>query len=96
MATDMADIYQIEAQAILEGFQLAWEKGFRRVEVESDNVMLIKSLQGGLATVNNVKEIRMIHRYCFKNWRINFRHIQRGNNKVVDCLAKVAKGDLDR
>ncbi|MBA0844775.1 hypothetical protein Goarm_022820, partial [Gossypium armourianum] len=61
MATDMADIYQIEAQAVLEGFQLAWEKGFRRVEVESDNVMLIKSLQSGLATVNNVKEIRMIH-----------------------------------
>ncbi|KAH1056181.1 hypothetical protein J1N35_034246 [Gossypium stocksii] len=96
MATYMAGIYQIEARAVLEVLQLAWEKGFRRVEVESDNAMLIKSLQSSLAIVNNVKEIRMIHKYCFKNWRINFRHFQRGNNKVVDCLTKVAEGDLDQ
>ncbi|MBA0751609.1 hypothetical protein Gogos_000522 [Gossypium gossypioides] len=29
--------------------------------------MLIKSLQSGLAAISNVKEIRMIHRYCSKN-----------------------------
>ncbi|MBA0756668.1 hypothetical protein Gogos_022209 [Gossypium gossypioides] len=57
--------------------------------------MLIKSLQSGLATVSNVEEVRMIHRYCSKNWQKNFRHIQRGDNKVADCLAKAVEGDLD-
>ncbi|MBA0567487.1 hypothetical protein Golob_012221 [Gossypium lobatum] len=57
-------LQKIEAQVVLEGLQLAWEKSFREVEVESDDK--------------------------------NFRHIQRGNNKVADCLAKAVEGDLDR
>ncbi|MBA0664720.1 hypothetical protein Goklo_004681 [Gossypium klotzschianum] len=77
MTTGMANTFQIEARAVLEGIQLAWEKGFRQVKVESDNVMLIKSLQDGLAV-------------------LKFRHIHRSNNKVADCLAKEAEGDLDR
>ncbi|MBA0782802.1 hypothetical protein Gotri_000626, partial [Gossypium trilobum] len=88
MATDMADIYHIESRAVLEGLQLAWAKCFKQVEVERDNAMLIKSLQNGLAAISNVKEIRMIHRYCSKNWLINSMHIQRGNNKVADCRGK--------
>ncbi|KAK5844589.1 hypothetical protein PVK06_000729 [Gossypium arboreum] len=34
MITGMLDIFNIEAKAILEGLKLAWDKGFRKVEVE--------------------------------------------------------------
>ncbi|MFQ6634739.1 hypothetical protein Gotur_011940, partial [Gossypium turneri] len=35
------DIFQIEAKVVFEGLRLAWNKGFRQVELESDNALLI-------------------------------------------------------
>ncbi|KAK5785735.1 hypothetical protein PVK06_040350 [Gossypium arboreum] len=33
--------FQIEAKVVFEGLRLAWNKGFRQVELESDNALLI-------------------------------------------------------
>lgn len=47
-----------------------WLIGF-----SSDDVMLINSLQNGLAAVGTVEEVRMIHSYCSEKWQLKFRHI---------------------
>ncbi|MBA0769812.1 hypothetical protein Gotri_018509 [Gossypium trilobum] len=52
---------KIEARAILEGLKLAWNRGFKRVELESDNAMLIETIRSGLTPVSSVDEIRKIH-----------------------------------
>ncbi|MBA0607968.1 hypothetical protein Godav_020224 [Gossypium davidsonii] len=58
MATSLVDIFQVEAKAMLEGLKLAWERGFRKVEVETDNALLLEILRSGFACVNNIaKEI---------------------------------------
>ncbi|KAK5812712.1 hypothetical protein PVK06_028150 [Gossypium arboreum] len=36
-------VFHTEARVLLEGLRLAWENGFRRVEVESDNALLIEA-----------------------------------------------------
>ncbi|MBA0686389.1 hypothetical protein Goari_013995, partial [Gossypium aridum] len=51
----------IEARAILEGLKLAWNRGFKQVELESDNAMLIETIWNGLTPVSSVDEIRKIH-----------------------------------
>lgn len=44
-------IFKFEARAMLEGFRLAWEKGFRLQDVEYDNALLVETiLVGGAAT----------------------------------------------
>ncbi|MBA0839154.1 hypothetical protein Goarm_004915, partial [Gossypium armourianum] len=64
------------AWVVLEGLKLAWDQGFRKVELESDDALLIEAIQNGLVAVSNVDEVKMIHNYCSKAWQVKFRHIQ--------------------
>ncbi|KAK5833114.1 hypothetical protein PVK06_016926 [Gossypium arboreum] len=94
MMIGMSDIFQVESWAMLEGLKLAWAQGFRQVELESDNALLIDVIQNGLVAGNNCSEIRLIHDWCSKDWDVKFRYILRDNNKVVDCIAKEARGGM--
>ncbi|MBA0665362.1 hypothetical protein Goklo_005223, partial [Gossypium klotzschianum] len=76
MRTGMFDIFSIEANVVLEGLKLAWNRGFRQAELECDNVLLVDVLRNGLATISSIGEIK-------------FRHISRDSNKVADQLAKM-------
>ncbi|KAK5794613.1 hypothetical protein PVK06_035852 [Gossypium arboreum] len=49
---------KIEARAILEGLKLAWNKRFKRVELESDNAMLIETIRSDLASVRVLMKSR--------------------------------------
>ncbi|MFQ6631245.1 hypothetical protein Gotur_008821 [Gossypium turneri] len=93
MVTGLADIFQVEARAMIEGLKLAWAHGFQQV-VESDNALLVDILQNGLAENNSVAEVRMIHTWVSKNWQVRIRLISRDCNRVVDCMANEARGDL--
>ncbi|MFQ6625623.1 hypothetical protein Gotur_005710 [Gossypium turneri] len=61
MVTSMASIFQIEAQAILKGLKLAWMRGFRQVEVENNNALLIDTIRNNFAANSNTVEVRLIH-----------------------------------
>ncbi|KAH1122155.1 hypothetical protein J1N35_005315 [Gossypium stocksii] len=41
-------IFKIEARSVLEGLRIAWDKGFRRIKLECDNVLLVESLLAAL------------------------------------------------
>ncbi|MBA0645232.1 hypothetical protein Goklo_013354, partial [Gossypium klotzschianum] len=92
----MADIFQIEARAILEGLKLAWMRGFRQVEVESDNALLIDSIRNGFAANSNTVEVQLIHEWCNRDWQVKLRHVLRESNKVADCLEKMAGGRMNQ
>ncbi|MBA0799343.1 hypothetical protein Gohar_009864 [Gossypium harknessii] len=61
MTVGLLGILQVEVKAILEGIELAWNRGFREVELESDNTMLIEFIRNGWASMSNVDEIKCIH-----------------------------------
>ncbi|MBA0557293.1 hypothetical protein Golob_014369 [Gossypium lobatum] len=42
----------------LVGFKMVLAKGFRCVELKSDNAMLIETIHNGLVTVSSVVEVR--------------------------------------
>ncbi|MBA0877908.1 hypothetical protein Goshw_005453, partial [Gossypium schwendimanii] len=44
VSVSFIDIFQIEAKVVFEGLRLAWNKGFRQVELESGNALLIGRL----------------------------------------------------
>lgn len=71
------------------GMQLAWEKGFKKVEFESDISHLIGLLQSGLAPLSKDIAIQEIHVLCGKEWPIYFRCIRRSFNTVANKLAKI-------
>ncbi|MFQ6646348.1 hypothetical protein Gotur_019041 [Gossypium turneri] len=92
MVIGMDEIFRIEAQAIVKGMKLAWLKGYKQVEINCDNVVLIDTICNGFASIRNIAEVRL----CNKNWKVKFRHVLRGSNKVANCLAKAAIGKLNQ
>ncbi|MFQ6639299.1 hypothetical protein Gotur_016569 [Gossypium turneri] len=61
MVVGLLDIFKIEARALLEGLKFVWAKEYRKVEIESDNLLLITVIQNGLAANNNYSEVRLIY-----------------------------------
>lgn len=60
MVISKALIFQIEARAIYEGLNIAWDKGFRQVELECDNAFLVETLVAGEAESNKLVQLRLI------------------------------------
>ncbi|MBA0870082.1 hypothetical protein Goshw_007628 [Gossypium schwendimanii] len=80
----MDEIFRIEARAIVEGMKLAWLKGYKQVEINCDNVMLIDTIYNEFASISNIAEVRLIHEWCNKDWKVKFRHVLRVSNKVAN------------
>lgn len=47
-------IFNVEARGMLEGLFLAWDKGFRRIEVESNNALLVALPHSGGGSNSNL------------------------------------------
>ncbi|MBA0735284.1 hypothetical protein Gogos_019146 [Gossypium gossypioides] len=87
-----ATVFQVEARAPLSaGIRLAWEKGSRRVEVESDNALLINAICSGYAARNSLSEVGEILRLSTSKWGVIFRHISRQQNLVADGMARLGR-----
>ncbi|KAK5794618.1 hypothetical protein PVK06_035857 [Gossypium arboreum] len=57
MVTGIDEIFKIEARVIVEGMKLAWLKGYKQVEINCDNVMLIDTICNGFASISNIAEV---------------------------------------
>lgn len=69
---------------MLEGLKLTWSSGFRHVEVESANALLVNIMKNGLDENNNVTEVKLIYTWASKNWQVKFSLISRDSNRVAD------------
>ncbi|PPS11966.1 hypothetical protein GOBAR_AA08675 [Gossypium barbadense] len=43
---------------------------------------------------DGIGEVRMIHDWCSKDWKVKFQYILMDINKVVDSIAKEAEGGI--
>ncbi|KAK5834266.1 hypothetical protein PVK06_018143 [Gossypium arboreum] len=81
-------IFRIEARVVLEGLCIAWERGFRQINVECDHVLLVETILVGGAASSRMVELKFIHLLLNRNWKVHFRHIVRSQNKVTDQMTK--------
>lgn len=79
-----SEILQIEAAAIVSGLKVAWNKGYRRVELECDNAHVVDIVHSGLAPLSKISDIQKIHVLCCREWSIQVRCIPRKLNMVAD------------
>ncbi|MBA0745494.1 hypothetical protein Gogos_008068, partial [Gossypium gossypioides] len=73
-----------------------WLVGFEMVEVENENALLLDTIISGFAANSNTVEVRLIHEWCNRNWQVKLQHVLRESNKVVDCLTKTARGEMNQ
>ncbi|MBA0759190.1 hypothetical protein Gotri_022110 [Gossypium trilobum] len=83
MITSMSDIFNIEFKAVLEGLKLAWDRGFRQVEVESDNSFLINVLRNDLAARDSNKVADQLAK--MDRGRVNCLVIHEDPHHSVNC-----------
>ncbi|MBA0688102.1 hypothetical protein Goari_005909 [Gossypium aridum] len=50
----------------------SWMGGYRQVEIESDNSVLIVVIQNGLVANNCYTKVRLIQDWCFEDWEEKF------------------------
>ncbi|MBA0676774.1 hypothetical protein Goari_018232, partial [Gossypium aridum] len=80
MVTGMVEVFQVEARTMVEGLKLSWMKGYKQVQINYDNALLIDTIRNGFASISNIREVQLIHEWCHKDWKIKFRHILRESN----------------
>lgn len=79
-----------ELWGVLTGLELAWERGFRRVELHVDSTAVVHTLtvstEGSMMGRILVQRIR---RLLQQDWEISIAHSYREANACADCLANL-------
>ncbi|MBA0629095.1 hypothetical protein Godav_023706 [Gossypium davidsonii] len=57
-------LFQAEARSMMEGLKLAQDRGYRKVEVENDNALLIESIYCGISEFNGLAEMQQLNLIC--------------------------------
>ncbi|MBA0610295.1 hypothetical protein Godav_011161 [Gossypium davidsonii] len=96
MKIGLSDIFQVEARALLGGLKFVWAQGYRQVEIESDNILLIIVIQNGLAVSSKYCEVHQVYEWCFKVWDMTFHQILKDSNRVVGRITKEARGEMEQ
>ncbi|MBA0769007.1 hypothetical protein Gotri_017775 [Gossypium trilobum] len=86
-------VFQAEASALLEGLRLAlaWDKGYRKMEVERDNAPLIQFICSGYASRNRLSELRQIQVMYSRNWQLTSKNISREQNRTADLMTRLGR-----
>ncbi|CAN1732208.1 Putative ribonuclease H protein At1g65750 [Linum perenne] len=88
MNLGQCSITRAEIRGAIASLELAWEYGFRLVELQLDSQVAI-SLLPSHAVSEHTQATKVIHfqNLCKRDWRVNICHVFREANKAVDFLA---------
>ncbi|XVE77975.1 hypothetical protein DITRI_Ditri13aG0107100 [Diplodiscus trichospermus] len=85
-------ITDAELWGIHQGLILAWERGFRKVEVETDCLTALQAIQNKEKRSNfQVALASSIRELIDRDWQVVLSHNFRQTNHVADYLAKLAR-----
>ncbi|MBA0583134.1 hypothetical protein Gorai_014005 [Gossypium raimondii] len=81
-------IFRIEARAMLEGLRIAWDMGFRQIELKCDNALLVELLLAGWHAYSRLVELRLVRQLLSRNWKVRIHHSLRSLNEMADHMEK--------
>ncbi|CAN1148502.1 Putative ribonuclease H protein At1g65750 [Linum perenne] len=81
-------ITRAEIRGAISGLELAWDYGFRHVELQLDSKAAIAILLSPEEPQHqHMAEVLYFRELCGRDWRVNTRHVYREANKAADFLA---------
>ncbi|KAF7827153.1 putative ribonuclease H protein At1g65750 family [Senna tora] len=82
-----------ELRGILEGLNVAWNHGCRKVCIETDSQLAVNMVANGVEETHCATPlVERIRRYLKRRWIVEIMHIYREANKVADFLAVSGHG----
>jgi len=80
-----------ELWGVYYGLLIAWDQGFRRVELEGDSELVVGFLQSGISEAHPLAFlVRLCHGLLSKDWLVRVSHVYREANRLADGLANYA------
>ncbi|KAK9015955.1 hypothetical protein V6N11_007042 [Hibiscus sabdariffa] len=80
-----------ELWAISDGLRHAWNGGFRRVELETDNAEATNICNGLSPALQHNVLVSVIHDLLLRSWQVRIHHVGRSGNAVADKLARLGQ-----
>ncbi|KAK8984899.1 hypothetical protein V6N11_064445 [Hibiscus sabdariffa] len=77
-----------ELWALYDMLHCAWDRGFRKVLIETDCLEVIRILQRTSPSLSNTGLVASIMRLTEHNWELVIRHVPRSGNALADRLSK--------
>ncbi|CAN1747316.1 Putative ribonuclease H protein At1g65750 [Linum perenne] len=88
MNLGVCTITRAEIRGAIAGLELAWDYGFRRVELQLDSKVAISLLSSpDIPQHQQAAEVLHFQNLCKRSWEVRVRHIFREANKATDFLA---------
>lgn len=83
-----SNVLWTELWAIFTMVTLAWDRGWRRIMVESDSLVAVNLINEGCAILHPYASlVNQIRVFLARDWNVVCVHILREANQVADCLA---------
>ncbi|CAN1308034.1 Putative ribonuclease H protein At1g65750 [Linum perenne] len=81
-------VTRAEIRGAIGGLELAWDYGFRRVELQLDSKVVVSMLLSSEEPEHQqAAEVLHFRNLCKRSWEVRIRHIFREANKAADFLA---------
>ncbi|KAG7573124.1 Ribonuclease H domain [Arabidopsis suecica] len=73
------------------GLLIAWDKGFRRVELDLDSELVVGFLKSEMSNAHPLAFlVRLCHGFFTRDWLVRINHVYREANRLADGLANYA------
>ncbi|CAI0459079.1 unnamed protein product [Linum tenue] len=82
-------ITHAELAAIVWGLRMAWEKGARKVELQTDSLTAVQLLRTEVKHHQHRTMITAARRLLELNWEVRIKHVFRESNFVADYMASI-------
>ncbi|CAN1138632.1 Putative ribonuclease H protein At1g65750 [Linum perenne] len=83
-------ITRAELRGAVSGLQLAWERGYRKIQLQLDSQCAVQLLQGDdLEDHTHAATIIMARELLRRDWEVHILHVYRERNHVADYLANM-------
>ncbi|CAN1279411.1 Putative ribonuclease H protein At1g65750 [Linum perenne] len=83
-------ITRAELRGAVSGLQLAWERGYRKIQLQLDSQCAVQLLQGDdLEDHTHAATIIMARELLRRDWEVQILHVYRERNHVADYLANM-------
>ncbi|CAN1333967.1 Putative ribonuclease H protein At1g65750 [Linum perenne] len=83
-------ITRAELRGAVSCLQLAWERGYRKIQLQLDSQCAVQLLQGDdLEDHTHAATIIMARELLRRDWEVHILHVYRERNHVADYLANM-------
>ncbi|KAG8487928.1 hypothetical protein CXB51_018560 [Gossypium anomalum] len=85
----MAALFKVELWGVVEGLQIAWRIGHRKIILEIHSMEVATMLSSSVKP-DDYRLCKGAHKYMNKEWEMIYQHTYREGNKFADGLASMA------